>query len=215
SWTPHDMKAFFASYQKFLLPYATMAQKAGIPALYVGAEFSKFQSVKQWTYLVAALRNVFKGTLVYANNGPGVKSGTAGGVSKSVDAYPSIFVPYTATVARLQRGWTYLDSRLPHHNVLSEVGIAGVRGAYYKSWEHHWPHPVMDVNIQVHWFQAACQAAQANHLGGIYFWAIGFGLSELQQTLSPTNQGAWENGPAEKAVAACYKHIESLPPSQQ
>ena len=45
-WTPHDEKAWFASYQKFLLPYATMAQKYGIPAMYLGAEFSKFQSVK-------------------------------------------------------------------------------------------------------------------------------------------------------------------------
>jgi hypothetical protein len=214
-WAPKDIKTFFKTYQAFLEPYAKMAQQAGIPALYVGAEFSKFQHVAQWKYLVKALRGWYKGTLVYANNGPGVRSGTAGGVSQSVDAYPGIKVPYTATVRRLEKGWTYLDSRLPHHNVLSEVGIAGVRGAYYKSWEHHWPHPVMDVNIQVHWFQAACQAAQANHLGGIYFWAIGFGEAELQQTLSPQNQGAWEDGPAQKAVAACYKHIESLPPNQQ
>ena len=72
-WTPHDEKAWFASYQKFLLPYATMAQKYGIPAMYLGAEFSKFQSVKGWTYLKEALQKVYKGTLLYANNGPGVR----------------------------------------------------------------------------------------------------------------------------------------------
>jgi hypothetical protein len=133
----------------------------------------------------------------------------------SVDAYPDLKVPYTATVARLVKGWKYMDKRLPHHNVLSEVGIAGVKGAYWKPWEHHWPKPVMDPTVQVRWFTASCQAALDDKLGGIYFWAIGFGDAELQTTLSPTNQAAWEKGPAEVAAAACFKHIESLPPSQQ
>ena len=43
-WTPSDEKAWFASYQKFLLPYATMAQKYSIPAMYLGAEFSNAAS---------------------------------------------------------------------------------------------------------------------------------------------------------------------------
>jgi hypothetical protein len=214
-WIPRDPKTWFATYQAFLLPYARMAQKDDIPALYVGAEFSRFQHMKNWTYLVRALRKVYKGALLYANNGPGVRRGTAGGVNVSVDAYPDLFVPNTASVARLIRGWKYMDNRLPHHNLLSEVGIAGVKGAFHKPWEHHWPHPVMDGTVQVRWFQAACRAALADRLSGIYFWAIGFGAAELQTTLSPQNQGAWENGPAELAVAACFRHIESLPLSKQ
>jgi hypothetical protein len=214
-WTPSDEKAWFASYQKFLLPYATMAQKYSIPAMYLGAEFSKFQNVKGWTYLKEALQKVYNGTLLYANNGPGIRSGVGGGVQVSVDAYPDLFVPATSSVARLEKGWKYMDGRLPHHNLLSEVGIAGVKGAYYKPWKHNWPKPVMDPTVQVRWFTAACDAALGDHLAGIYFWAIGFGEDELQQTLSPQNQAAWEKGPAEAAVAACYKHIESLPPGKQ
>ncbi len=108
-----------------------------------------------------------------------------------------------------------MDGRLPHHNLLSEVGIAGVNGAYWKPWKHNWLKPVMDPTVQVRWFTAACDAALGDHLAGIYFWAIGFGNDELQTTLSPQNQGAWEKGPAEAAVAACYQHIESLPVGQQ
>jgi len=214
-WSPINFAQFFASYQAFLLPYATMAQKNDIPAFYVGAEFSQFQMNKDWAGLDAALRKVYHGTLVYANNGPGIRKGVAGGVQASVDAYPDLKVPWTSTVARLVKGWTYMDKRLPQHYVLSEVGISGVKGAYWKPWEHHWPHPVMDINMQINWFTASCDAALNNKLNGIYFWAIGFGTDELQQTLTPQNQAAWEKGPAETAIAACYKHIESLPISKQ
>ena len=36
-------------------------------------------------------------------------SGEGGGVQVSVDAYPDLYVPYTATVARLEKGWKYMD----------------------------------------------------------------------------------------------------------
>ena len=214
-WAPENLKTWFASYKKFLLPYATMAQEAGIPALYVGAEFSKFQHASNWKYLDQALRAVYKGTLLYANNGPGVSRDTAGGTQVSVDAYPDLDVSSTASVARLEKGWKYVDGRLPHHNLLSEVGIAAVKGAYWKPWEHHWPKPVMDETVQVRWFTAACDAALSDKLAGIYYFAIGFGNDELVQKATPTNQSAWEVGPAEQAVAACFKHIESLPSSKQ
>jgi hypothetical protein len=207
SWAPHHPQAWFASYQSFLLPYATMAQQVGIPALYVGAEFSRFQKSPYWAPLDKALRKVFKGTLLYANNGPGLRAGTAGGAHQSVDAYPDIPVSNTATVARLTKAWKYLDKHLPHHNVLSEVGIAGVAGAFRKPWFHHWPNPKIDPTVQVRWFEAACQAAAAQHLGGIYFWAIGFGKDELETPLSATHQAAWEVGPGEQAIAACFKQV--------
>jgi hypothetical protein len=214
-WAPPRLRAWFASYQKFLLPYAAMAQQARIPALWVGAEFSQFQRVKNWTGLDQALRKVYKGTLFYANNGTGLRRGGGGRVQLSADAYPDFQVPYTASLARLLRGWKNIDRSLPHHNLLSEVGIAGVRGAYRKPWEHHWPKPVMDSTVQVRWFTAACDAALDNHLAGIYFWAIGFGADELQQALGPNNQAAWEKGPGEQAIAACFKHITRLPAHEQ
>ena len=64
----------------------------------------------------------------------------------------------------------------------------------------------MDPSVQVRWFTAACDAALGDHLAGIYFWAIGFG-PPADQTLSAKNQGAWENGPAERAVATCYSQV--------
>jgi len=209
-WSPHNPRAWFASYQKFLLPYATMAQQAGIPEFYVGAEFSRFQTLSYWNGLDKALRKVYKGKLMYANNGSGVRSGDGGNaVARSVDAYPDLGVSDNVKVGRLTRRWETYDRRLPASNVLSEVGISGVKGAWVKPWKHNWPHPRLDVTVQTRWFSAACHAAVAQRLTGIYFWAVGFGPTQLNTKLSAKNQGAWEDGPAEAAVAACYRQVRA------
>ena len=41
-WTPPSQAKWFASYQKFVLPYARMAQKTGIQAFFTGAELEAF-----------------------------------------------------------------------------------------------------------------------------------------------------------------------------
>jgi hypothetical protein len=209
SWKPHDPAAWFASYQSFLLPYAAMAQKAGISAFYVGAEFTKFGTSPLWTPLDKALRKVYKGTLQYADNGHRLEKGLGGtGVKATSDAYPDVPVPGNATVATLTKDWEQYDKVMARGSVLSEVGIAGVLDAYRKPWDHTWPKPKLDPETQVRWFDAACHAAAATHMGGIYFWAIGFGKTELSTKLSVKNQAAWEVGPGEQEIASCFHQLE-------
>jgi hypothetical protein len=209
TWRPRNLRAWFASYQKFLLPYAAMAQRVGIPRLYVGAEFQDFGSSSLWNNLDRAIRRKFKGALAYANNGHILIRGTGGkGVQLSADAYPDMpRMRPGSTVASLTKAWRAWDKVMPQGTVLSEVGIAGVSGAYARPWENNWPRPKIDQTVQTRWFEAACHAAAATHMGGIYFWAIGFGQDALTTPLSRKNQAAWEDGPTEKAVAACYKQL--------
>ena len=209
TWRPRSLRTWFSSYQKFLLPYAEMAQRAGIPRLYVGTEFQDFGGSSRWTGLDQALRRKFKGALAYANNGHKLHRGTGGrGVQLSADSYPDMpTMPANATVARLTKAWEAWDRVMPRGTVLSEVGIAAVRGAYHKPYVDDWNRPKMDTTVQARWFTAACRAAAATHMGGIYFWAIGFGAAELTTSASPKNQGAWERGPAEKAAAACFRAV--------
>jgi hypothetical protein len=55
---------------------------------------------------------------------------------------------------------------------IDEIGIAAKAGAY--------PHPqtfngmtgAEDDTVQARWFDAACRAAGAEHLRGIYFWSM-------------------------------------------
>jgi hypothetical protein len=209
TWRPKNLRTWFFSYQKFLMPYATMAQRVGIPRLYVGAEFQDFGTSPRWNSLDRALHRRFKGALAYANNGHLLHRGTGGrGVQLSADSYPDMpQMPANASVARLAQAWRAWDRVMPRGTVLSEVGIAAVRGAYHKPWFDKWPRPRINPTIQARWFTAACRAAASTHMGGIYFWAIGFGASELTTGPSRNHQAAWEKSPAEKAVAACYARL--------
>jgi hypothetical protein len=209
TWKPYHIRAWFGSYLRFLLPYARMAQADKVPKLFVGTEFQDFGTSPLWNRLDRALHRVYKGTLAYANNGHILHRGTGGRRAKiSADAYPDMptMGPH-ASVAKLTRAWEGWDSPMPHGTVLSEVGIAGVRGAYAKPWMIKWPNATLDGQVQARWFTAACRAAKAAHMGGIYFWAIGFGAVQLITPLSLDHQSAWEDGPGFRAAAACFKQL--------
>jgi hypothetical protein len=209
TWRPRNLRSWFASYTKFLLPYAAAAQRAGVPRFYVGAEFQDFASSPRWNTLDRALRRRFSGALAYANNGKILIRGSGGrGVQLSADSYPDMpSLRPGASLHQVTQAWLAWDRQMPRGTVLSEVGIAGVRGAYAKPWFSRWPRPRLDQLVQERWFKAACHAANWAHMGGIYFWAIGFGQSELTTKLSRHNEAAWENGATEQTVAACFKSL--------
>jgi hypothetical protein len=208
-WKPVRLRAWFASYTKFLLPYARMAQRDKVPVFYVGTELQNFGGVPEWNQLDRAIRRVYTGTLAYANNGHGLHPGTGGRHTRlSADAYPVLqHISPRSGVSQLTRAWLTWDRVMPRGTVLSEVGIAAVRGAFEQPWVGTWPHPRMDTTVQTRWFTAACHAAARAHLGGIYFWAIGFGKAALTARPDAEHQAAWEAGPGKRAVTACFRQL--------
>jgi hypothetical protein len=208
-WKPVHLRAWFASYTKFLLPYARMAQRDKVPVFYVGTELQNFGGVPEWNQLDRAIRRVYTGTLAYANNGHGLHPGTGGRHTRlSADSYPVLqHMSPRSGVSQLTRAWMAWDQVMPRGTVLSEVGIAAVRGAFEQPWVGDWPHPRMDTSVQTRWFTAACHAASRAHMGGIYFWAIGFGKSALTARPDAEHQAAWEAGPGKGAVTACFKQL--------
>lgn len=213
-WRPPDPRTWFLSYRAFLLPYAEMAQRAGIPELINGAEFTNFQKLSNWRVLNKALRRVYTGTLAYANNwGKPIVAADGGvGVQETVDAYKPVDVPANASAARLTDGWAAFDRTLPHGTVETEIGIAAVPGAYRIPYKFRWNTTALRPSIQVHWFTAACNAAARTHLGGIYFWAL-----DLEQALnvppSPSDATSWVDSPAATAISACFSRLASTPRS--
>ena len=85
---------------------------------------------------------------------------------------------------------------------LTEVGIAAVARAWTKPWVHSWPTTRIDPSVQARWFTAACAAAAADHLRGIYFWALPF-TTQLQGP-TPVHQAAWANSAGATAIARCF-----------
>lgn len=194
---PTDLRHWFASYLKFLVPYAAMAQRTGVSEMFVGAELSMFSKSPFWITLDARLRRDYYGALGFANNWgrPHITRSGGSDVRESVDAYKPIS-------GSLSAGWTAFDRGLPPGTVETEVGIAAVPGAYRLPYHYKWHVTQLDPSVQARWFTAACRAAAAAHLGGIYFWSIGLGVQATGPTLS--DQLAWAGGPGAQAISACF-----------
>ncbi|MGO8883688.1 MAG: glycoside hydrolase family 113 [Streptosporangiaceae bacterium] len=210
-WKPADPATWFASYRRFLLPYAEMAQQAHVPVLVTGVEFSQFSRSPRWTQLGSALRRVFRGTLSYSNywGYAGRRNVSSSGVVQTVDAYKPVLQPDgTASVAQLTAAWDAYAASLPSGIVLSEVGIAAQPGAYAQPYQIVWPGEPVVPSVQGHWFTAACHAVTAEHLGGIYFWSLNFGQ---QLTVPPgrADPASFTDSRGAAAISACFKRLGS------
>jgi hypothetical protein len=203
-WTPRNPAAWFASYRNMLLPYAEMAESQHIPELIVGAEFDMFGGSPGWNGLDRALESVYQGQLAYSRNWT-VGGPQGGPVTQLVDSYPAFRLPASASIASLAGAWKSYDRQLPAGMVESEVGIAAVARAYDRPWLLTWPAgTTIDPAIQSMWFTAACYAAKATGLGGIYFWSLGVGPPSGPTQSQP---GAWSDSPGSGGISACYQAL--------
>lgn len=208
-WRPSDTRAWFRNYERFLRPYARMAQKARIPEFIAGAELSEFQDSHYWKQLDAAIAKIFKGALAYSNNWynqPGQSRQEVSGVHELVDAYPPVQVGQHASVAELTAGWSAYDRTLPRGTVLGEVGIAAQPGAYAKPFVVRWPGRPLVPAIQSRWFSAACDSAGHERLGGIYFWPMTFG-QDLRAPPDAGDPGSFVDGEGASAIATCFQTL--------
>jgi hypothetical protein len=208
SWQPDNPAAWFASYQKFLIPYAEMAQQADIPELIEGTEFSVFGNSPFWNGLATGLRKVYTGTLVYDNNvGPQLSGNGGRGVTEAVDAYVEQDLPPTASLAQVTAGWVGYDRQLPPRTVQLEVDIAAVAGAYLRPFQvADWNETQLDPVIQVNWFTGACNAAAETNMGGIYYWAVGIG-QPLNVPPNLNTPASWVDGPGAVAISDCFAKL--------
>ena len=196
---------WFASYERFLLPYAAMAQRAHVGTLVVGTELTNLRKFPDWNLFNAVLRAQYRGTLQFDSNWSGhPKLAGAGGqgIQEAVDAYPPLGKPLT-------RRWETYDKTLPAGTIESEVGIGAAPDAFASPWRHQYPGQPITPQTQAQWFGAACHAAVATHLGGIYFWSIGLGTRFSGPTgTSPLN---WARSLGAQAISACFAAEQKVP----
>jgi hypothetical protein len=190
--------AWFASYRRLLIPYARMANANHVATFVVGVEFTRFAHASQWRKINRAVRTVYHGTLACSDNWSVDTNGCLV-QAQTVDAYHPI-------LGNLFSGWKAYDRSFPRGAVLSEIGIDAVPAAVLMPWRHHWPVQGLDPTVQARWFTAACHAAIATHLSGIYYWPLGFGNPRVGPTL--TYQGLWGGGAGASAIRRCFQWIE-------
>jgi hypothetical protein len=199
-WEPANLATWFAAYQRFLLPYAALAQSDHAAVFVIATELDKFALTRRWATLRAALAAVYHGRLAFSNNWSGTRNATAG-LTEMTDAYAPVPLSDSASVPALAGAVAYWAYALPTGSVLSEVGIPAQSGAYAHPWELGSKTAPINRQIQVNWFTAACQAVAQDHLGGIYFWPLYFGQSLPDSADGPT---AWAATPGATAIAKCF-----------
>jgi hypothetical protein len=216
SFAPTDVSAWFASYQTFIVHYATIAQAQSLPIFVIGCEFktlsgSAYQS--NWDTIITAVRAVYSGNLAYAANATG-----AGDEFSSVSFWGQLdiigvdgYVPLTnhanPTVAQLEAAWTdnasgfnavaafqNLQSTYPTKPLIfSEIGYvsaAGTNEAPYASAAGNAPYdPTEQADCYQAFFEVFSQ--QTSWMKGVFWW---------DWTVSPPSTGDTGYSPQLKAA---------------
>ncbi|HTX80823.1 MAG TPA: hypothetical protein VME44_01485 [Streptosporangiaceae bacterium] len=217
SITPQNRAAWFHSYRKLLLPYAAAAQAGHAATFVLGTELDSLEGSPQWGDLVRSIRSVYSGQLTYDENYDEFSAGTAKlpVQSHDVDAYPSLGVPPSASVAQLTSSW---DAWLGAHPLavrreltISETGIDAVAGSYVNPWD--WAGRAnlpIDTHVQAVWYQAACNALSAEQIGGgIYYWEVNFDANPSAPRAFESDRLTFLDRPGQRVIRNCFARLSS------
>ena len=144
-----DWERWFASYRGFILHYARLAERLGMPTLAVGTELHATvrERPEDWRRIIREVRGVYSGELTYAANWSGeIEDVTFWDALDlvGVQAYFPLSHEPLPTVEELVAGWRPHVERLEalHREtgkpiLFTEVGYASREGAAQRPWE--WP----------------------------------------------------------------------------
>ncbi|HBK45801.1 MAG TPA: glycosidase-like protein [Xanthomonadaceae bacterium] len=174
---PADRAAWFAAYQRALLRLAEVAQSEHAQALVIGTELRQLQDAPQWPALVAAVRAVYRGPLVYVADGlDRAEAFTHWSLFDAVGTslYPRLSADAAtrrremdSAAARLRR----LGARVGKPVWVAELGLRSAQGALAAPWESpEQRHAPVDLAVQAEVLQQWRQALQEHDVAGIGIW---------------------------------------------
>ncbi len=210
-----DWRAFFESYQAFILHYAALAEREGFEALAVGTELRHASGREgDWRRLIARVREVYSGPLTYCaawNEAEQVRFWDALDFVGVQAYYPLRGDPHGGE-AELRASWDELAPRLEalarasgRRVVLTEVGYKSLSGSLARPWE--WgTDGAVDFALQRAAFEALFDALwERPWFGGTFVWKWHPDLApdappEGERARDFTPQGK----PALRVIAAAY-----------
>jgi len=216
-FTASDWEAWFASYRPFILRCAAMAERTSCELFCVGCELGTTAVHEaEWRGIVAAVRKVYAGPLIYADNqietDPEAVTWWDAVDLIGQDAYPTLTTAVEPTVEDLLGGWAVFRDRLRRLSeawgkplVLTEIGCRSVQGGAQNPWD--WQRQgSADTAVQANFYEAACRAvAGLSWLRGMYWW---------QWSPDPDDGGPDDTGytprdkPAEDILRSWYLKLE-------
>ncbi len=181
---------WFASYNQFILHYARLASDQGVEQFCVGTELSKTQRwAGRWRQIIAEVREVYTGPLVYAAN-----HGDENGLTWwdavdmiGVDAYYPLSRDRHPTVDQLKSAWkphirslALLAARENKPVLFTEIGYRSIAGTASAPADYRISAP-LDMQGQQNAYQAALESVYDQPwFAGLYWWSW--------------NANAWDGG---------------------
>lgn len=178
--TEADWREWFEGYGRYLLDYAGQARGAGADMLCVGRELDRTVALREadWRRLIARVRDVFPGPLVYSANFDSYRTvgfwdaldyvGVSAYFPLSASADPSLEDLATGW-ARALPGLEEVSRRFGRPVLLTEVGYPAARGAAGTPWAEGGP--PADPWLQARCYEATLRAVAARPwIAGAYWW---------------------------------------------
>jgi hypothetical protein len=211
---PADPDEWFASYQRFLLPYAEVAQEYGAATFVVGTELDSMEGDPHWQGLIAAIGQVFHGQISYDANWSDYISTPEVEVpvnSLGVDAYFPVDAPDSAPVSELVAGWdSWLDRKTSgplSSLVLSEVAIGAEDDAYDSPGNFYVSNPY-NPHVQANWYTAVCTITRQRRMAGMYIWSLDFNATPDQPPKTESPLDFLGRPLSESAIRACFSSAD-------
>jgi hypothetical protein len=142
---PSDRAAWFRSYRAFITDYARLASELGVEQFAVGTELEALSGDRvRWLDVVAAVRTVYRGELVYAANHTEYQTVSFWDAVDliGIDVYWSLAPSPTTDVELLERALAVRRDELEalaaryHRRILfTEAGFPSQRGAATAPWD--------------------------------------------------------------------------------
>jgi hypothetical protein len=169
-----ERTVWLQSYRRFILHWARIAADAHADLFTIGTELENFSGeAAYWRGLIAEVRKVYPGPLVYAaNQGPDFAQVTWWDALDYIglnEYYPlDSRLDFTPVLERLEKAHRQYQRPV----ILTEAGFASVAGAEKEPWAE--PDRPVDLEHQSRCYEALMQAFwNKPWFHGVYWWKIG------------------------------------------
>ena len=177
---PHDLERWWASYTRFVLYYARIAQSEGVSIYSVGSELVSMESMRsRWIELIRKVRKVYKGKLLYSANWDHYEPVSFWDQVDyvGVTGYYKLTDRVDPTPDQLEKAWRAIRSKLERWRsrvkrplVFTELGYHSRDGTNKHPWDYTTTAPI-DLQEQYDCYDAFVRTWNgASSLGGVYFW---------------------------------------------
>ncbi|MFS4417562.1 glycoside hydrolase family 113 [Maribacter sp. 2307ULW6-5] len=213
--TEEDWKKLEASYERFILAYAQLAQEQNVPLFCIGTELGQFVGSRPdyWSRLIAKIRAVYHGQLTYAANWDEYEEVPFWPLLDyvGIDAYFPLSDAKTPTLEQLKQGWqpwkenmAALSGAMDRPVIFTEFGYRSIDFTAKAPWKANRSDDLPNLSAQANAKTAIFEVFwNEKWFGGGYIWKW---FPEHKASGGHTdNRFTPQNKPAENVVLKHYK----------